>query len=287
MNTISTKTYRDKYRLANLDKLLRRALISEKVFMVDRSEAKTIQNPYGTQPTATVQAIAGTYSVAAYTTTDDTLTVADEVVVAEHVFDFEQTLTNFDLFANRTDEQGFSLAAAIDKWVLNVICEEANGSYTTPVGGFTTAANINVIISQLLSKVAGFDAQYKGTFLVLENTDLPGVLQAQMTNGFSYADNALNNGFITNYAGVDIYVTRTGLFEDDTQTSDSGTKTWSNAGHRLFGVKNVATYAAPGGVKFEEKAVSGKTGMEVVTYGYIGAKAWVTKYDLLIDITLA
>lgn len=255
--------------------------------MVDRSEAKTIQNPYGTQPTATVQAIAGTYSVAAYTTTDDTLTVADEVVVAEHVFDFEQTLTNFDLFANRTDEQGFSLAAAIDKWVLNVICEEANGSYTTPVGGFTTAANINVIISQLLSKVAGFDAQYKGTFLVLENTDLPGVLQAQMTNGFAYADNALNNGFITNYAGVDIYVTRTGLFEDDTQTSDSGTKTWSNAGHRLFGVKNVATYAAPGGVKFEEKAVSGKTGMEVVTYGYIGAKAWVTKYDLLIDITLA
>jgi len=42
----------------------------------------------------------------------------------------------------------------------------------------------------------------------------------------------------------------------------------------------------PGGFKFEEKGVSGKTGMEVVTYSYIGAKAWKTKEDLLIDITI-
>jgi hypothetical protein len=287
VNTISTKTYRDKYRLAKLDALLRRALISEKVFMVDRSGSKTIQNPYGSQPVATVQAIAGTYSPASFTSTDDTLTVSDEVVCSEHVFDFENTLTNFDMFANRTDEQAFAVAAAVDLYVLNDITEQANGSYTTPVGGFTTAANINVIMSNLLSKVAGFDAQYKGTFLVIENTDLPGFIQAQATNGFSYADKSLNNGFMNSYMGVDIYVTRTGTFADDATTSDSGTRTWTNSGHRLFGVKNVATYASPSGIKFEEKPVSGKTGMELVTYGYVGAKAWVTKYDLLIDITLA
>lgn len=282
-NTISTKTYRDKYRLANLDQLLRKALVSEKICMVDRSGLKTLQSPYGSQPTTTVQAIAGTYSVVDYTTTDDTLTVADEFIVAEHVYDFETTLTMFDLFANRTDEQAYSVATAIDSFVLNSLCEDATGAYTTPAGGFTTAANINVIMGNLLSKVAGYADVYKGLFLVVENTDIPGFVQAQATNGFSFADAALNNGFMNNYMGVDIHVVRSGLFVDATV----GTRTWTNAGHRVFGVKNVATYAAPQGVKFEEKSVSGKTGMEVVTFGYIGFKLWATKADLVVDITLA
>lgn len=287
MNTISTKTYRDKYRLSMLDKQLRTALVSEKVCSVDRSELKTLQNPYGSQPSTTVQAIAGTYTPAAFTTTDDTLTVANEVIVSEHIFDFEETLTNFDVFANRVEEMNFAVAKAIDKWVLNVVLEGASGSYTTPVSGFTTAANINVIMSNLISKVAGYSDMYKGLFLVIENTDVPGFIQAQATNGFSFADAALNNGFMTNYMGVDIYVVRSGLFEDDATTADSGTETWTNSGHRLFGVKNVATYASPRGVKYEEKGVTGKTGKEVVVYGYIGAKVWATKAELLIDITLA
>jgi len=181
----------------------------------------------------------------------------------------------------------FAVAKAIDKYVLNVVLEAGTGSYTTPVGGFTTAANINVIMSNLISKVAGYAEMYNGLYLVIENTDVPGFIQAQATNGFSFADAALNNGFLTSYMGVDIYVTRSGLFEDDAATSDSGSQTWSNSGHRLFGVKNTATYAAPRGVRFEEKGVSGKTGKEVVCYGYIGAKVWATKADLTIDITLA
>lgn len=283
MNTISTKTYRDKYRLANLDILLRNALIAEKICEVDRSGVKTIQNPYGSQPTTVVQAIAGTYSVAAYTTTDDTLTVADEFIVAEQVFDFETTLTVFDLFANRTDEQAYSVATAIDSFVLNSMALGATGAYTTPTGGFTTPANINAICGNLLSKVAGYADVYKGLFLVVENTDIVGFVQAQATNGFSFADAALNNGFMTGYMGIDIYVARTGTFV----TATVGTKSFTNSGCRLFGVKNVATYAAPQGVKFDEKGVSGKTGKEVVTYGYIGAKVWATKAALLVKITLA
>lgn len=283
MNTTSTKTYRDKYRLSNLDKLLRQALIAEKVCLVDRSSVKTIQNPYGSQPTTTVQAIAGTYSVSAWTTTDNTLSVDDEFICPEHVFDFEQTLTKFDLFANRTDEQAFSVAAKIDNFILNNLLEDGTTSYTTPVGGFTTAANVNVIISNLIAKVAGYHDVYRGLFLVIENTDLPGVIQASATNGFSFADAALNNGYVDSYMGVDIYVVRSGLFADATV----GTKTYTNASHRVFGVKGCATYAAPQGVKVEEKMVSGKTGKEVVTYGYIGFKLWATKSDLIVDITLA
>lgn len=282
-NTISTKTYRDKYRLANLDTLLRAALVAEKICDVDRSGAKTIQNPYGSHPTTVVQAIAGTYTPANYTTTDDTLTVADEFIVSEQVYDFERTLTNFDLFANRTDEQAYSIATAIDKQVVNALALGASGTYTTPVGGFTTIANVNVIMANLISKTVGYADTYKGLFLVIEPTDVVGFIQVQAANGFSYADAVLNNGWMTSYLGVDIYVVKAGTFVSAT----IGTLTFTNNACRLFGVKNVTTYAAPQGVMFDEKGVSGKTGKEVVTYGYIGVKVWATKAALLVKITLA
>lgn len=282
-NSLSTKTFRDKYRQATLDYVLRNALVAEKICQVDRSEVKTIQNPYGSQITATVSAITGTYSVSDYQTTDDTLTVTDEFKYAEHVYDFEDTLSNFDMFASRVDEQAYAVAYAIDNFVINYLLTDGTGTYTTPAGGFTTAANINVIMSNLISKTAGYADAYKGLFLVIENTDIVGFVQAQATNGFSYADAALNNGFMGNYMGVDIYVIRTGGF-----TSGAiGTKTMASSGHRVFGVKGVATYAAPRGVQFEEKAVSGKTGKEVVTYGYCGFKLWTVKAGLIVDITLA
>jgi hypothetical protein len=286
-NTLSTKTYRDKYRLATLDKLLRVALIAEKVCAVDRTNAKTIQNPYGTQPTTTVQAIAGTYSTATFTTTDDTLTVADEFVVAEHIYDFENTLSNFDLFANRIDEMNNSFVTAIDVWVLNNLCEDGTGAYTTPVGGFTTAANIIPIMSELLSKLAGYREMFENPYLIIENTDLPGFIQAGATNGFNMADSTLRNGFVGNFMGVDIYIARTGTFQDANPGTVAGTKTWTNAGHRVFGVKGITTFAYPRGVQAEEVMVTGKTGRELRTFGYAGFKAWYAKAALTIDITLA
>jgi len=266
---------------------LRTALVAEKVCTVDNSDSKIIKNPYQNAPTTVVQPLAGTYAATAVTITNDVLTVTEEVITSEHIYDFEQVLADFDLFSARIEEMVFGVAKAIDKYVLNVILEAGTGAYTTPAGGFTTAANINTIISNLSSKVMGYSDTYKGLFLVIENTDVPGFMQAQMTNGFSYADAALNNGFMTTYGGVDVYVVRSGTFEDDTATTDSGSQTWSNSGHRLFGVKGVATYASPRGVHYEEKSVSGKTGKEIYAVGYIGAKVWYQKTDLIVDITLA
>lgn len=279
-NTISTKTYRDKYRQASLDKILRKALVAEAICQVDRSGLKTLQNPYGSQPTATVQAITGNYSVGTYTTTDDTLTVSQEVITAVQVYDFESTLTNFDIFANRVDENSFAVAYAIDKYVLNVMAKNAGATYTTPSGSFATAANLPTICANLLSMVAGFAEMYKGTYLVVENTDLVGIIAQQAVSGFSFADTALRNGFVTSYMGIDIYVVRTGTF----QTYSAGSDSFQNQGKRLFGVKNVCTYAEPQGIHFEEKGVSGKTGKEIVTYGYIGAKVWAVNNVLTIAI---
>ena len=283
MNSISTFTYRRKYFQTTLQEVLKKALVAEKICTVDNSDVLRIDNPYGSQPTAAVTAINGTYSISTYTTTDDTLTVDNEVKISEHIFDFEKVLTSFDMYANRMQEMMYSVAYAIDFHVLNNLCEDATGTYTTPAGGFTTAANINTIISNLASQVMGFSDTYKGMFLVIENTDVVGFMAAQMTNGFSYADAALKNGFMSSYGGVEIYVVRTGTFVNGT----SGTTSFTNAGRRVFGVKDIATYASPRGIRYEEKAVSGKTGMELLVWGYVGFKLWATKTGLFVDILIA
>lgn len=284
-NTISTKTYRDKYRRASLDQVLRRALVAEKICEVDRSGAKTIQNPYGSQPTATVQAIAGTYNVSNWTTTDDTLTVDHEFIVGEHIYDFEETLTNFNMFANRTDEQNFAIAAAIDKYVLNTLVANAGQTAVAAsmgaTNGFSTPGNLPIITANLLALVAGYADMYKGVYLVIEAGDLVGIIQQQDASGFNFADSALNNGFVKNYNGIEIYVVRPSTFADYT----AGDTTFTNQGKRLFGVKGTATYAQPQGIKFEEKGVTGKTGMEIATYGYVGAKVWATKAVLTVALT--
>jgi hypothetical protein len=283
MNTQSTYGERDKYFMSQYDIVLRNALVCEKICNVDNSDLKRIQNPYGSQPTATIQAVAGTYSVSAWTVTDDALTVTDEVIYGEHVFAHEEFFAVFDIAASRIDNMMYAVAFGIDKFVLNNLCEDATGTYTTPAGGFTTAANINTIMANLVSKVAGFQETYKGLFLVVENTDLVGFAIAGATNGFSMADATLKNGFMNEWMGVDIHVVRSGTFVSATL----GTTTVTNSGHRVFGVKGVATYASPRGMQYEEKAVSGKTGREIVVFGLIGFKLWAQKAGLVVDITLA
>ncbi len=283
-NTISSRTYRDKYRSATIDTLLRGAMVTEKITIVDRSGNKRIQSPYGSTPTVTVQALAGTYTAADFTTTDEALDVTDEFIVSEHVMDFQELMSNFNLFASRTEQMAFNVAKKIDEFVLNNLTEDGTGAYTTPVGGFTTPANVNVIFSNIVSQLGGYAEGYYGNmYCVVENTDLVGIIQAGASNGFNNSDAVLNNGKVTNWMGVDIFVVRTGTFTDATV----GTKTWTNLAHRVAGVKNVSTTAMPGGVKTDEKMVSGKTGMEVVTYGYIGFKAWTPRLTHTIDITLA
>lgn len=291
MNTIGTGTYgsswRAKYFSANLQKVLRKALVAEAICAVDSSDSFYIHNPYGNQPTATQQALTGTYSITAFTVTDDSLTVTDEVIFSEHVFDFERRYNSFNLFAERADEMGFAISVQIDKFVVNSLTEDATSAYTTPAGGFTTSANIPVILANLLSKVAGYSSPVAANaeyFLVLENTDLVGLIQNQFASGFSFADAALRNGLITSQGGIDIYVVRSGTFVDATIGTRSDIL---NNGHRVFGVKRAATYASPRGVQYDEKGVSGKTGKEICAYGYVGFAFWVQNRALGVDITLA
>lgn len=284
MNTLSTYSGRQKYLKSQYEIVLRKALVCEKICDVRRDNVKLIENPYGSQPTATIQAVAGTYSVSAWTTTDDALTVTDEVIYAEHIFNHEDVFSVFDIGASRLDNMMYAIAYGVDYFVLNNLCEDGTGAYTTPVGGFTTAGNINTIMANLVSKVAGYqNVNQDGCYLVIENTDLVGFAIAGATNGFSMADMTLKNGFMNNWMGVDIYVVRSGTFVDAT----IGSTTVTNSGHRVFGVKNLSTYVTPGGIKSEEKPVTGKTGLEHVVYAQVGHKLWAQNAGLVVDITLA
>jgi hypothetical protein len=118
--------------------------------------------------------------------------------------------------------------------------------------------------------------------LVLEAQDTPGFMQAGAGQGFAFADAWLNNGFMGQYMGVDIYVKPNSTFTDETM----GTVTWTNSGHRVFGVKGVATYASPRDVQTEIKSVTLKTGKELVMYGYIGFKQWNSTAALTVDVTV-
>ncbi len=282
-NTIATQVFREKYAKATLENALRNNLVAEAICKVDRSDVKVIKSPYMTAPTVTVQALAGTYSPADFTTTNDTLTVAYEFLVSEHIMDFQSTMADFDLFAARMDDMMANVAISIDQYVINKLTDDGTGAYTTPAGGFTTAANINQIFGDLVAKVAGYADAYNNLFLVIENTDLPGLMVAGATNGFAVADQVIRNGKVGSWMGVDIYVVRSGTFTN----TDIGDHTDQNSGHRVFGVKGVATYAAPRGIQYEEKGVTGKTGKEIVVYGYVGFKLWTPKAALIVDITLA
>lgn len=286
MNTIGTSTlgssYRQKYFSSNLQSVLRKALVAEAVCNVDRSDDKYIHNPYSNQPTAAIQAVAGTYSVSAWTVTDDSLTKTDEAIYGEHVFDFEEKMSHYDIMATRMDEMAYAVAYGIDYYVVNALCEDGTGTYTTPSGGFTTAANWGVILSNLAAKVAGYAETYRGMFLIVENSDLVGILQSQMATGFNFADMALRNGLVSTQLGIDIYVVRDSTFVDAT----IGSKTVTNDGHRVFGVKGTSTYSM-GTPVYEEKGVSGKTGKEIAYGTHFGFKLWAQKAALVVDITIA
>ena len=277
-NTISTFTNRQRVLNATMQDYLRSATVADAICNVDTSGDKVIQNPYGSDPSVTEQAIAGTYSVADFTTTDESLTVDREIIVSEHIKDHENVFARFDLFMERTRLMREKAKDKLDSSVLRALVTAAAANSKTITVGATganfTSTAMATFLRGLNTKWAGYSDAMNGIYVVLENTDLDALQQLQQGSGFSLADAALRNGWITNYMGVDIFVVRSGQFASNT---------------RLAGVKKTATYAMPVAWRYDEKKVSGKTGLEVEMHGYYGTKVWELKKDLTykVDCTAA
>lgn len=269
-NTISSRTYRDLLRNSTLQAILHSATVTEAIADVDRSGKKVIQNPYPSTPTVTIQALAGTYSVNSFTTTDDSLTVTQEIVLAEQIYDFEESLSIPNLFQNRTENMAWKIKDKLDTQVLSDILATSGINTLAVTGGFATFGVLKAL-GQLQGLVAGYSTSQNDVFMVIENTDIAAFIAAQVSSGFQMADMALKNGFMGNYLGVDIYVVRSGQ---------------SPANHRLGGIKRKFTVALPVEWKSFEKEVSGKTGREVGLYGYYGSKVWHNNLNLVVDVQI-
>lgn len=283
LNFTEATAYRKKWMPNLFQEVLHNALVAEKICQVDTSDVKYIENPYHSAGSVTQQAIAGTYSVNTFSVTADTLTVSEEFVWSEQVYNFEQVAAITDVKGSRMKEAMAQMATSIDKYVVNALGTDATGTYSTPAGGFTTPSNINVIIGDLQGKFSGYDATMNGLYIVIESSDLTGFVQAGMTNGWSFADAWLNNGRLGSYGGFDIYVLRAGTFV----TTTLGSKSVTMSGKRLAGVKGITTYCRPGAqMQWMEKEVSGKTGVELAMVAYCGFRVWAQKATLTIRITI-
>ena len=163
------------------------------------------------------------------------------------------------------------------------LCASGTGAYDTPVGGFSQA-NALTIAADLAGKLVGFATNYSSKYIVIEPTDLPGVLLAMFSNGFASADRALNNGFLNHWADFDWYVCGASTFV----TATLGTTAYVNSGHRVAGVKGLATLLMPmGEMQWMEKEVTAKTGVELALAAYAVLKVWNQKAALTVDITVA
>lgn len=284
-NFTEATAYRKKWLSNQFQTLLQSATVADDIMAVDTSNVKYIENPFADAGVVTQQAPVGTYSVDTFAVTADTLTVTEEFVWSEHVFTFEQVLAAVDVKSSRLKEGLAKMATAVDKYALNALANGGTGAYTTPAGGFS-ATNAITIVSALSGKFAGFSEDYNGKYLVIEQSDLPGLIAAGMTNGFNFADTFLRNGYVGTLAwgGFAVYVKTDGTFV----TATLGTLSATNSGKRLAGIKKMATLARPSDrMVWEEKQISGSFGWEYAMGVYAGVKVWAQKAALTVLITLA
>ena len=256
---------------------LRNTLVSYAISDVYTGPDKIIHNRFGNDPSLqTNNPISGTFTPGTVDVNEDQLTVDNEAIASVHIFDFEETLTDFNLMADYARRCSFIVRDAVDTAVFAEIATAATGASQTATynqAGGTT--QVLPLFTTIVSEFAGYEeASMNGMYLVIDNTHIPNILQAMGVNGFSMADMALKNGFLTEYMGVDIYVTRAGQLPGLTM---------------IAGIKGSTTVALPTGSiggKFQAVQVSGKTGYETATIQYYGVKTWTKNLPKVLNITV-
>lgn len=211
---------------------LHKKLVAKAVATVYTGPDRIVHSNYQSKPSSTDGSAATAYSVADWTTYDDTLTVNRRAVIAEHIDNIEEIQSRFDLAMARAAEHAHYVANSIDQYVFNIpvsLSGVADIDAGTMAGGASNATPYevtsstaddaaNAIRESLLMKNARVD---KGLFWVVtprELTDITGFMQ---NNGFSVADAAIRNGFVgETFSGLKIF-TSNNLTHSVTLTVDT------------------------------------------------------------------
>jgi len=279
-NTVSTQTYKQLWE-RTLARQLEKSLVSYRIANTITDAVKQIHNPYQSRPTATDQSLTGTYAVANFTTTNDTINVDKEAIVGEHVYKHEELLSRYDLATQRAKEHAYVIKEKIDAVAFQTIATtsgtlqvddgELGGIDGNPIT--LSATNVdNMFRATMEALLAANVPVDRGLFIVLAPDHLTKLAEFQQTNGFSMADAALRNGFVTKFGGFDVFVSNQ-LYNDGTQD------------HAIAGTYGAFQLVLPrGGASFEAKPVSGKTGREIVSQQIYGMGVWNYDKVKLVDI---
>lgn len=270
-NPISSQVWTKEAMAAYMQETLQTALVASAIADF-KMGVKTIENPYPSNVSTTVNSpMTGAYTPADVGTNDESLVVATEAITSFHVRDFERVFADYDLGKTYLDLAVADLKEKIDAALLLELSNAAT-SEVTVTGGFTKT-NILDKLAEANQYFQGYAQSLNGTFVVMDAADTVALVQAGLAAGFNFADNFLNNGFAGQTPlGHSVYVVRGTLPTDIA----------------IAGVKGVATVGIGDKlITIEEKAVSGKTGIEYAVFTYYAAKLWNNAKPLIVKFDLA
>lgn len=189
----------------------------KEILNVKYTDTGILRNPYLTDTTVATGTRGTGYTSVAIATTDDTVSITDYILSAEHIDDADLAQKSFSDFMEVADNMGIMLN---EKFETNMLLEHAQWTNfdNASIGG--AAGNITVSLSNVKKIIAAMKtairtaggaeiAQRNGMFIQWREADFELVELLASSEGFNTADDALKNGIKQGfrYLGVEHYST--------------------------------------------------------------------------------
>lgn len=219
-NTIGDGAFRQLW-MAGVQEDLDKKLVAKGISTTDSRASRLFHNPFNSTPVGTNGTRQTTYTIEDMTSTDDTLTVQQRATAAEHIDNYEQMMTSYDLMSQQEQRQAYRIADFIDQYVLNkpvgfsgvrkIDNGVMGGGASDSAAYVTSSTNINGVPTKIAQYLAlGNGAMEKGLFWVVSPYEMANITSYAQSHGFNVADSSISSGYQgvigKAFGGVDVYV---------------------------------------------------------------------------------
>ncbi len=193
---------------------LRETMVAQEVAAVTTSVGggDKIHKPYFTEFAASPYTPGTEVTLQGASSTDDYITINTFYDVPMYIDEAEETQSFYDTMAAATDSASYKLRDTIDAAVFAQVdngiefdagdCGGTNGSAIV-----LSSSNIVTLFSNARKALQTLNVIEANDFCaVLPPAALAYIAQAATSQGFNFADAALNNGKVGNYMGFDLYM---------------------------------------------------------------------------------
>lgn len=202
--------------MPNAQRAARKRAVARSIATVYTGPDRIIHNPYGNMPAKSDGVAATSYAVTDFTLFDDTMTVNRRATAAEHIDNIEQLQVRYDLSKNRAELQGYTVADAVDQYLLS-LPSIVSGVTTLDGGAFggtggqafgVTNSNVDEVANAIATNLMLGNAADAGLFWAVSPYEVSDIVSFSQGTGVDYANAYLRNGFTgVNFGGLDIIVT--------------------------------------------------------------------------------